>query len=291
MRRKTNRCYMLKVIRTAKDLDKALINYSEKGKSVGFVPTMGALHQGHLSLAEKALEENDICICSIFVNPVQFNNIGDLDSYPRTEEEDVSMLEKCGVQLVFIPSFMEVYPDGVPKNEIDFGAIGNVMEGENRPGHFDGVGIVVRRLFELVRPNKAYFGKKDYQQLLVIQSMTAQLDLSIEIIAVDIMREETGLAMSSRNMRLSEGARLRAASVNNILRGSRELQTLLKPPVLERWVYEKFSKLEGFEIEYFQICASEDLHQIKQWDDTQHAIGFIVVHLEGVRLIDNIDYL
>jgi pantoate--beta-alanine ligase len=278
----------MRIFTTISKIIETLDDFQREGKSIGFVPTMGALHAGHISLIQESKANNDITIASIFVNPIQFNNKEDLEKYPNQIEKDIQMLEEENCDILFNPTVEEMYPTP-DLTEFNFGKLEKVMEGANRPGHFRGVAIVVKRLFEIIKPTKAYFGKKDYQQLLIVKSLVSQYNLSPEIIACNIVREEDGLAMSSRNKRLSFAQRRKAPSIYANLQKAKDLKEYLSPKQLKHWMHERYLGNEDFTLEYFEIADSETLESITEWDDNKNAIGFIVVHLGGVRLIDNIE--
>lgn len=259
---------------------------SNLGKTLGFVPTMGALHEGHLELMRRAKQENDLLVVSIFVNPIQFNNQEDLKKYPRTLETDMEMLESVNCDLLFFPSVEEMYPEAI-KDNYDFGKLANVMEGAARPGHFNGVAIVVRKLFEIIEPQKAYFGEKDYQQLAIIQKLVKMIPLSVEIIPCQIVRENDGLAMSSRNMRLSENERFAAPFIFQTLQKAVKLNAVLSPEELKNWVLTKFSTQPEFKIDYVEIAEDQQLQAVTHWNDANGVLIFIAVFLGNVRLIDN----
>lgn len=278
----------MKIITTISEINETLNIFHKEGKNIGFVPTMGALHAGHISLIQESKENNDITVTSIFVNPIQFNNKEDLDKYPNQIEKDIQMLEDVNCDILFKPTVNEMYP--TPDNsEFHFGKLEGVMEGANRPGHFHGVAVVVKRLFEIIKPTKAYFGKKDFQQLLIVQSLVSQHNLSPEIIACDIVREEDGLAMSSRNKRLSFAQRRKAPAIYENIKKAKDLKDYLSPKQLKHWMQERYLDNEDFILEYFEIADSKTLESITEWDTSRKAMGFIVVHLGGVRLIDNIE--
>lgn len=261
----------------------------DKNSTIGFVPTMGALHAGHISLVEKSVQENDITIVSIFVNPTQFNNTEDLLHYPRTVSEDIAMLESTACSLVFIPEYEEIYPEGDTISEsYDFGDLESVMEGVFRPGHFNGVAIVVRRLFEITQPHRAYFGLKDFQQLAIIKALVAQLSLPIQIISCDIVREADGLAMSSRNVRLLPEERKQAAKISQILCAAQSLSQSKSVEEVKKFVINSINTVPLLSIEYFDIVDSASLCSISHWTDTQEPVGCIAVHVGKVRLIDAI---
>ncbi len=259
----------------------------QKSLKIGFVPTMGALHQGHLSLIERAKAENDIVIASIFVNPIQFNNKEDLQKYPRTLEKDSAMLQNAGCNAIFAPSVAEMYPQ--PDTTVyDFGMLDKVMEGKFRPGHFNGVAVVVKRLFDIVMPDNAYFGEKDYQQLQIIKAMVAQKNLAVNIIPCPIVREADGLAMSSRNMRLTAEERLIAPFIYKTLSEAKEKAKQFSPSELTTWVLNQIKTQDMLKTEYFEIVDTSTLLPISKWDECENAIGCIAVFLGSVRLIDNI---
>ncbi len=275
-----------KVTNTAKRISEL----KQQGKTIGFVPTMGALHEGHLSLMRKAKEENDVLAVSIFVNPIQFNNKEDLEKYPRDIYTDIKMLEEVDCDILFAPDEKEMYPGGYPSEKFDFGNLEKVMEGKFRPGHFNGVAIVVKRLFEIIKPDKAYFGKKDFQQLAIIKKMVKTGQIPVEIIPCEIIREDDGLAMSSRNKRLSAKERDLAPLIYKILSESVTKKDDLSPAGLKKWVTDELGKIKEFEIEYFEIADGENLMPVDSWDDSKEIRGFIAVYLGDVRLIDNIRY-
>lgn len=259
------------------------------GKTIGFVPTMGALHRGHISLIERAVAECDLCVASVFVNPTQFNDSRDLACYPRTPEADAAMLSAAGCHAVFMPTVEEVYPEPDTRT-FDLGSVAEVMEGKHRPGHFNGVAQVVSKLFEMVEPHKAYFGEKDFQQIAVIRSMVRLLSLPVEIVACPIIREEDGLALSSRNARLSKEERAIAPAISCILKQSRELRPAHTPEMVIQWVTRELSALPHLRVEYFEIVDGHTLQSICNWEDTDYAVGCITVFCGEVRLIDNIKY-
>lgn len=259
-----------------------------KSNSVGFVPTMGALHDGHISLIKRAKKENELCVASIFVNPTQFNNPEDLEKYPRTIEADLKKLEEAGCDIVFLPEVTEMYPSPAIL-KFDFGSLENILEGKFRPGHFNGVGIVVSKLFNIIKPSKAYFGLKDLQQCAVINRLVNDLSFSVELILCDTVREEDGLAMSSRNVRLAPSFRTQApniyASLNlaksELLKGASIQDTL-------NIVKDFYSILPDFEVEYFEIVDFNSLQPISVYNTEIKTAIVVAAHLGGVRLIDNI---
>ncbi len=256
------------------------------GKTIGFVPTMGALHRGHVRLVELAKQKCDIVVCSIFVNPVQFNKESDFVNYPNTFNEDIKMLEDAQCDLVFSPSAKEMYPSE-PKTGIDFGSLGEVMEGEHRPGHFRGVGIVIERFFELINPDFAYFGEKDFQQLAVIKFLTKKLNLKTKIVGVPTVREKSGLAMSSRNLRLSEAEKAAAAAISEALKYVSENKKNHSIEELAEYFKLTINQKEHLELEYFEIADMTTLKPIKNWTDSVSAVACTAVIVGPVRLIDN----
>lgn len=273
------------VINKVQELKEIQRRLHEEGKTIGLVPTMGALHSGHYSLLERARQENDIVVCSIFVNPVQFNNAEDLEKYPRTLEEDLAYIEKVA-DIVFAPTVDEVFPTP-PTEKYDFGTLETVMEGAFRPGHFNGVGVIVKRLFDWTEPHRAYFGEKDFQQLAIIQELVRQYALNIKIIPCPIVREASGLALSSRNARLSEPDRTTAAKIHQILESSRNCTTLQET---QQFVEEEIAKVPEFTLDYFAIANARTLQPIENFSDAETVIGCIAVFIGGVRLIDNVKY-
>ncbi len=277
----------MQIIKTIQLLREILENNTNK--TVGFVPTMGALHEGHISLVKKSVEENDICVVSIFVNPTQFNNADDLLKYPRTLEADALLLKKAGCNIVFAPEVQEMYPEQ-DKRTFDFGSLEQVMEGVHRPGHFNGVAQIVSKLFAAVQPDKAYFGEKDFQQLVIVREMTRQAGYKIQIIACPIVREKSGLAMSSRNMRLSEEQREKAALIFRTLSISKTMKDQKSVRDLCLWIMENINTEPALEVEYFDIVNGYNLQSVESWTDTDYPVGCIAVFCGDVRLIDNITY-
>ncbi|WP_333852315.1 pantoate--beta-alanine ligase [Epilithonimonas sp.] len=260
----------------------------EQGKSIGFAPTMGALHAGHISLYHEARKENDTVVSSIFVNPTQFNNPEDLEKYPRTIEDDIKKLENSElVDAVYIPRVEDVYPNGMMRKSYNFGGIENEMEGSARPGHFDGVGTVVEELFRQVQPDNAYFGEKDFQQLKIIEKLVEVLDLKIKIHGVKIHREDNGLAMSSRNMRLSENEKETSSLIYKTLKQVNDWIKKLSIPDIKEKVENIFNQGKMC-LEYFMIADEETLKEVDSLSENKNYRAFIVVNVGGVRLIDNL---
>jgi len=257
-----------------------------KGR-IGLVPTMGALHQGHISLIKKSKEENDVTIGSIFVNPIQFNNQTDLIAYPRPEAEDLDLLRKAGCDAVFMPSIEEMYPQK-PLIKFNFGALEEVMEGAFRPGHFNGVAIVVSKLFNLIKPTNAYFGLKDYQQVAIITQLVKDLSYPINIIPCDTIRESDGLAMSSRNRRLSPEKLILASKIYQSLQMASSLLFSEEIEKAKQEVVDYYKGLPDFTLEYFEISDAETLQPVKNVKEHKKIVLCIAAYLDGVRLIDNI---
>ncbi|HNX12129.1 MAG TPA: pantoate--beta-alanine ligase [Paludibacteraceae bacterium] len=280
----------MRILKTINELISLINELKANNKTIGFVPTMGALHEGHLTLVRQCVAENEVCIVSVFVNPTQFNNKADLEKYPRNVEKDAQLLEKAGCAYVFAPSADEMYSADELENtfEFDFGGMDRLMEGKFRPGHFNGVVQVVSKLFKLVQPDKAYFGKKDFQQLAIIHRMVRLMHFQVEIIDCPIVREASGLAMSSRNERLSAAERDTAANIYRILNESRNLTDKMSPGELTQWVTDEVNNAGGLSVEYFDIADCETLITIDRWQP--ESIGCIAVFCGEVRLIDNIEY-
>ena len=272
------------------ELQQQLAQDKEHGASIGFVPTMGALHEGHLSLMQRALEENDRCVCSIFVNPTQFNDPADLEKYPRMPEADIRLLERCGVDYVLLPPVMEIYPEGLQLLPLDFGTLGSVMEGAHRPGHFLGMATVVKRLFDIVHADKAYFGEKDFQQLAIVRNMVQQLNIPVEIIGCPTLREADGLAMSSRNMLLNEAQRKAAPLIHKALLQVGTYIPHQTPAAIRELVIRYVQQSPMLNVQYFELVNPHTLAPIEAWKGHKEAQGCIAVLTEGPRLIDNMHY-
>lgn len=281
------------IIRTAAELEAYTGRELQNGHSIGFVPTMGALHEGHLSLVEKAVQGNDVTVVSVFVNPTQFNNPTDLATYPRDEEADIRLLAQAGVDVVFMPTVEEIYPGGLEgreRHEYALGTAAEVMEGKFRPGHFQGVAEVVARLFALVRPTRAYFGEKDFQQIAVIRNMVESEGIKVDIIACPIKRADDGLALSSRNALLSPEQRAVAPEIRKALVDSLEYARNHSVQATHDTVVEQIDAVPGLETEYFEIVDARTLLPITEWDEAPEVVGCITVYCGKVRLIDNILY-
>ncbi len=279
----------MKVIRTVSELRSTVEKARAKGLTIGLVPTMGALHAGHISLVDRARSENDVVVVSVFVNPTQFNNANDLATYPRTEEADCAKLEASGADIAFIPTVKEVYPEPDTR-QFDLGKVAEVMEGAMRPGHFNGVAQIVSKLFAYSQPTRAYFGEKDFQQIAVIRRMAEIEGFDLEIVACPIMREPDGLAMSSRNVRLTPHQREVAPNIARILRESLEYAASNSLTATKQWVVDRINAYEEMEVEYYEIVDASTMQPVSNWADTESAVGCVTVWLGDVRLIDNIKY-
>lgn len=282
----------MKVARTIKDLQTYVAEANSNGRTIGLVPTMGALHAGHISLVDRARRENDIVIVSVFVNPTQFNNPQDLATYPRTEEADFELLKQSGVDLVFAPTAEEVYGDEPDTRQFDLGPVAEVMEGAMRPGHFNGVAQIVSRLFEWAKPTRAYFGMKDFQQIAVIRRMAATEGFTdIDIISCPIVREDDGLALSSRNVRLTAELRKLAPAIHRVLTESiADREAGYSVSEVTEKVIDKLDSLPEVKVEYYSIVNPDTMQTISDWNDVEHPVGCITVYFGDVRLIDNITY-
>ena len=279
----------MKIVKGIKELKGYLIDSKRDRKRVGLVPTMGALHKGHLSLVERCVRENDICAVSVFVNPTQFNDKHDLETYPRTLEADCALLESAGCDFVFAPSVEEMYPEPDART-FDFGTVMQVMEGAKRPGHFNGVAQVVSKLFYIVEPDNAYFGEKDFQQIAVIRAMVKQLQIPVQINACPIVREADGLALSSRNTRLTPALRQKAPLIARTLQESKAMAATKSVREVIDYVVSTLNGDPDLEVEYYEIVDGDSLVSIQDWKDTSYAVGCVTVYCGEVRLIDNIKY-
>ena len=277
----------MKTIYQLSEFQKYRENLDNKSQIIGFVPTMGALHVGHLSLIEKAKESSKNVIVSIFVNPSQFNDPEDLKKYPRTIDNDLELLMPLAPDAIFIPEVKAIYPEP-DKRKFEFGNLENVMEGKHRPGHFNGVAQVVSRLFDIVMPHKAYFGQKDFQQLAIVKSMVQQLNYPIEIVSCPIIREINGLAMSSRNRLLTISNRKKAALLYEVLQEAKILFPSTSIEEISSSIREKFNENTNLELEYFEIVEKESLKSIKKMDSKADAVACIAAKINGIRLIDNL---
>jgi len=277
----------MKIFSTIKETSAYLTSRRSKGKTIGFVPTMGALHEGHLELMRRARKENDLLVVSIFVNPIQFNNADDLKKYPRTLDEDIKKLEQVQCDVLFAPDANEMYPEKVTK-QYDFGMLDKVMEGKFRPGHFNGVAIVVKKLFDIVQPHRAYFGEKDFQQLVIIKKLVELEKLPVEIVPCPIVREPDGLAMSSRNRLLTPEQRKEAPFIYKTLQEARLRRQHICANPLRQMIINRFEGNTHFKLEYFDIVDDKTLQPIHAWNNKVGTVACVAVWLGNVRLIDNI---
>ena len=279
----------MKLVQTIKELQSELDALRSEGKTIGLVPTMGALHAGHASLVKRAVAENDVVVVSDFVNPTQFNDKNDLAKYPRTLDADCELLEKVGAAFVFAPSVEEIYPEPDTR-QFSYAPLDTVMEGRFRPGHFNGVCQIVSKLFMIVNPTRAYFGEKDFQQLAIIREMVRQMKFDLEIVGCPIVREEDGLALSSRNARLSSDERENALNISRTLFKSRTFAATHSVSETQKMVEDAIAAAPGLRLEYFEIVDGNTLQKIGDWNETSYAVGCITVFCGEVRLIDNIKY-
>lgn len=279
----------MKVFKEKTPLQSAVKAEKSQGKTLGLVPTMGALHHGHISLVKQAIKECDRVIISIFVNPTQFDNPEDLEQYPRTLEQDIQMLKQTHEDLwVFAPTANELYGENIASEHFNFDGLEGVMEGKHRNGHFDGVGTIVKRLFTIIKPDKAFFGEKDFQQLQIVKKLTEKNNLPVEIIGCPILREENGLARSSRNERLTAGQRNKAAFIYKTLLKTRELFGTKSAEYIEDWVISEFKKQPDLALEYFEIASTRTLKKTVSKEEDEDYRAFIAAYAGEIRLIDNI---
>lgn len=281
----------MKVIQTIIELQSVLNEFRAAGKSIGLVPTMGALHEGHASLVDRSVAENDVTVVSIFLNPTQFNDKTDLEKYPRTLEADCALLEAHGATLAFAPSVSEVYPEPDTRT-FNYPPTDSVMEGAFRPGHFNGVCQIVSKLFMYTEPDRAYFGEKDFQQIAVIRRMVDDLGFNLQIVPCPVIREESGLARSSRNTLLSDEERTIAAHIYRVLRESVDLAATRTVDEVHDFVVSEINAVEGLEVQYYSIVDGNSLADVHAWDEASHIVGCITVYCGAapIRLIDHIKY-
>jgi pantoate--beta-alanine ligase len=279
----------MKVYRTKEELARELDTVRSLKKTIGLVPTMGALHQGHASLVEKCISENDLTVVSVFVNPTQFNDPSDLERYPRTPAKDIRLLRSMGADMVFMPGVDEMYPEPDPR-VFDLGGLDRVLEGASREGHFNGVAQIVTRLFNLVGPDRAYFGRKDFQQLVIIRHLVEKLGLGVEIVDCPIVREPDGLAMSSRNRILTGEQRAAAPLVYRVLAEARSRKRQQTPREIKDWVESEFAARSMFRLDYFDIVDDKSLHSIESWNEDVNKVACIAVIMGKIRLIDNMNF-
>lgn len=288
-----NRKLVMKVFEKIVDLQNELFQVRKEGKSVGLVPTMGALHEGHASLIRRSVKENDVTVVSVFLNPTQFNDKGDLDRYPRTLTSDCQLVDGCGAQYVFAPSVKEMYPEPDTRH-FEFPPQSTVMEGAKRPGHFNGVCQVVSRLFYIVRPDRAYFGEKDWQQIAVVKRLVSYIgmDKTLKIVECPIVRDEDGLAKSSRNSLLTKEERAIAPNIYRALKESVEYAKSHTVQETHDMVVDEINAVDGLEVEYFEIVDGNTLLDVQSWDDSKYVVGCITVYCgkTPIRLIDHIKY-
>ena len=279
----------MQILRTKKEVKSVINTFKNNGKSIGFVPTMGALHEGHISLVRQSNQENDHTIVSIFVNPTQFDNAGDLDKYPRTLEDDAALIEKVDdAILVFAPQVDEIYSDDISSKNYSFDGLEHVMEGAHRDGHFDGVGTILEFLFNLLQPNNAYFGEKDYQQLLIVKKLVSKYHLDVNITGCAIYREASGLAMSSRNERLSTKGRIEAAFIYKTLQEAKTRFGIKSAGEVKKWVQKQFEKNTHLQLEYIEIANADTLKPLQRKRKDQKYRIFIAAFIDNIRLIDNL---
>ena len=279
----------MEIVHTVRDLQASLSALRAQGKTVGLVPTMGALHAGHASLVKRSVAENDATVVSVFVNPTQFNDKTDLEKYPRTLEADCRLLDECGATIAFAPSVEEVYPEPDTRR-FSYAPLDTVMEGKYRPGHFNGVCQVVSKLFDMVKPDRAYFGEKDFQQLAIIREMVRQMHFPLQIVGCPIVREADGLALSSRNKRLTPEQRTEALQISQTLFASVEYAKSHTVAETKQFVEDRIAAAPGFRLEYFSLVDGNTLQDVSAWDDSTYIVGCITVFCGEVRLIDNIKY-
>ena len=279
------------VFNTTKDLEDALEEVRAAGKKIGLVPTMGALHEGHASLVKRSVADNDVTVVSVFVNPTQFNDKNDLKNYPRTLEADCTLIASLGADYVFAPSVEEVYPEPDTRS-FSYPPIDTVMEGARRPGHFNGVCQIVSKLFYMVRPDRAYFGEKDFQQIAVVRAIVNDLKIPVELCPCPIVREESGLALSSRNSLLTDAEKRTAICISQALKTSVEFAKSHTVKETHDFVVGALNATKGLEVEYFEIVNGITLQSVSSWDDADYVVGCITVYCGSrpVRLIDNIKY-
>ncbi len=280
----------MEIYKTRKEINDRINELKNQGKTIGFVPTMGALHEGHLSLIRCSKKDNDITVVSIFVNPTQFNDKKDLERYPRMLDKDIEKLEKEGVDILFTPDEKEMYPE--PDNrQFDFGYLDKILEGKYRPGHFNGVAQIVSKLFETIPAHRAYFGKKDYQQYIIIKNLVAKYmsDYDIEIVPCPIVREPDGLAMSSRNLLLTPEQRKSAKTISQVLFRTKELIDYFPVKDLKQFVIDTINQDPNLKVEYFEIVDAQTLLPIEDWSETRKPLALIAVYDGNIRLIDNME--
>ena len=274
------------VLRKIKEIEEIITLQKQKGNTIGFVPTMGALHQGHISLINYSKQQTNITVCSIFVNPTQFNNASDLTHYPRTPQADIKLLEEAGCDILYMPEVKDVYPENDTR-QFNFDYLDSILEGAKRPGHFNVVGQVVSILLQGVKPDKAFLGSKDYQQVMVVKSLVKQLNLDVEIIACPILRDPDGLAMSSRNTRLTLEERKVAALIPIMMKEALEIVKARGITAAKTFITESVSKHPLMQLEYYEVCDSENLELLNDYSSSKPAVSLIALFVGNIRLIDN----
>lgn len=278
----------MKIFSKKKDLKDCLLAHRSANKTVGFVPTMGALHSGHLSLIKEAQQKNDIVVVSLFVNPTQFDSAEDLKKYPKTIKNDIELLDSVSCDILFTPSVEEIYENNISSENFNFDGLEHQMEGKFRKGHFNGVGTVVKTLFKIVAPHKAYFGQKDFQQLQIIKKMVEKHSLKVEVKGCPIFRQQDGLAMSSRNVRLSKKQKAAAPFVYKVLQEVRKKFNTQSVLEITQWVESQFKNHPSLKLEYFTVADEKSLKPIENKEDLKKYRAFIAVFADEIRLIDNL---
>lgn len=278
----------MKIFRLSEEIQSYLAIIREQKQTIGFVPTMGALHRGHMSLIEEAMQNNNTVVCSIFVNPTQFDRKEDLEKYPVTLDQDIKMLQEIGCDILFCPNVKEMYPEQTVAKNYEFGSLETIMEGAKRPGHFDGVATIVSKLFDIIAPSHAYFGQKDYQQLAIIRALNKKLSRTVKIISCPIVRENDGLAMSSRNVRLDKVHRKAALLLSESLFYIRDHQQTQSIKGLSDYVWSSFEKEPLLKLEYIEFANATDLSKCENWSDADQLVVCLAAWAGNVRLIDNI---
>lgn len=281
----------MRTITTNAQFDELYADFQSTNTQIGFVPTMGALHDGHLSLLHRAKAENDLVVVSIFVNPTQFNDPKDLEKYPRTLEADARILEAAGCDLLYAPNVEEVYGGAMEKQRVDYGALTAILEGAKRPGHYDGVVQVVRRLFEIVRPHRGYFGKKDFQQVAIIREMVRREQIPVEVVPCDLIRDESGLAMSSRNVLLSAESKKDALALVDTLRAMKARYPEESPKEIQEWGRSQLRNDPAVDLEYLEVLDGLNFEHPEAWKDYQSPMALVAAFVGGVRLIDNLEFI
>lgn len=280
----------MKVVTSIEETSSIITSLKSKNKKIGLVPTMGALHEGHLSLVKESKANNDFTWVSIYINPTQFDNNEDLTNYPKTLDEDLKLLEEIDCDYIFIPDTNEIYDNAIISESFSFDGLENEMEGKHRANHFDGVGTIVKKLFDIIQPNSSYFGEKDFQQLQIIKKLAKNLELPIDIVGCDIFRESDGLAMSSRNVRLTKAQRIAAPFIYKTLKEAKEKQTSETLLEINNWIKHQFKNHTELELEYFEIAEEETLKTVTFKTTNKKYRAFIAVFSGEIRLIDNIPF-